>query len=197
VASNSSIGGSGEGSDAPARKSEAEELQELMRKYQQSDTEAAAMLIERLSSPIFQFFLAQVRERSRAEDLLQDFWLRIHKARATYRPGEPLLPWAYAIARRVQIDQYRKTKRVVSHEIQSEVLPDIAAAQSSGSIGMPAMADMLKTLPEAQRETVLLLKVSGLSLEEVARATGTTVGAVKQRAHRAYEKLRKVLGREI
>ena len=60
----------------------------------------------------------------------------------------------------------------------------------------PALADLLETLPAAQRETIWLLKVSGLSLEEVARATGSSVGAVKQRAHRAYEKLRKIFGEQ-
>lgn len=44
-----------------------------------------------------------------------------------------------------------------------------------------------------QRETLVMLKVSGMTLEEVARATSSTVGAVKQRAHRAYERLRKAL----
>jgi len=53
---------------------------------------------------------------------------------------------------------------------------------------------LLKELPTAQRETILMLKGAGLTLEEVARASGSTIGAVKQRAHRAYEKLRKVLG---
>ena len=50
--------------------------------------------------------------------------------------------------------------------------------------------------PEAQRETLVMLKVAGMSLEEVARATSSTVGAVKQRAHRAYETLRRALGKE-
>ncbi len=52
---------------------------------------------------------------------------------------------------------------------------------------------MLATLPESQREVIVMLKVSGLSLEEVARATGSSVGSVKQKAHRGYEKLRAIL----
>jgi RNA polymerase sigma-70 factor (ECF subfamily) len=165
-----------------------------MHRYQQSDADAAAILVTRLSPQVFQFFLAQVRDRSQAEDLLQDFWLRIHKARNTFRCGEPLLPWLYAIARRVRVDQYRRARRIQDHEFQSDAVPDVASRQPGEPV--QKMADLLKTLPAAQRETVLLLKVSGLSLEEVARATGTSVGAVKQKAHRAYEKLRKVLGGE-
>ena len=68
-------------------------VEALMVAYQQSEPEAATALVTQLSPPIFQFFLGQSRNRSEAEDLLQDFWLRIHKARATFRPGEPLMPW--------------------------------------------------------------------------------------------------------
>jgi RNA polymerase sigma-70 factor, ECF subfamily len=164
-----------------------------MSRYQQADGEATAMLIARLSPQIFQFFLAQVRDRSQAEDLLQDFWLRVHKARHTFRAGEPLLPWVFAIARRTKIDQYRRTRNTRSHEFQVQELPDVAAREPARN-DSPALPDLLRTLPAAQRETIWLLKVSGLSLEEVARATGSSVGAVKQRAHRAYEKLRKVFG---
>ena len=169
------------------------EMEALMDRYQRADGEAAAALVTKLSPQVFQFFLAQVRERSQAEDLLQDFWLRVHKARHTFRTGEPLLPWIYAIARRTRVDQYRRTKHIRSHEFQSEELPDIGPG-ATASHTLPKLADLLKTLPAAQRETILLLKVQGLSLDEVARATASSVGAVKQRAHRAYEKLRKVFG---
>jgi RNA polymerase sigma-70 factor (ECF subfamily) len=169
-------------------------VEALMVAYQQSDPEAATSLVAQLSQPIFQFFLAQSRNRAEAEDLLQDFWLRIHKARATYRPGEPLLPWFYAIARRVRVDHYRKNRRAREHEIQSEQLPERPAFESPHRQATPQMAELLKTLPESQREVLLLLKVSGLSLEEAARTTGTSIGSVKQKAHRAYESLRKRLG---
>lgn len=169
------------------------EVEALMSRYQQADSEATATLIGRLSPQIFQFFLAQVRDRSLAEDLLQDFWLRVHKARHTYRASEPLLPWVFAIARRTKVDQYRRTRNIKTHEFQVEELPE-TAARAPERKNTPALVEFLRTLPAAQRETIWLLKVSGLSLEEVARATGSTVGAVKQRAHRAYEKLRKVFG---
>lgn len=172
---------------------QAGEMEALMSRYQQADSEATAALISRLSPQIFQFFLAQVRDRFQAEDLLQDFWLRVHKARHTFRAGEPLLPWVYAIARRTKIDQYRRNRNIKSHEFQLEELPDVVSREPARR-APPALAELLKTLPAAQRETIWLLKVSGLSLEEVARSTGSSVGAVKQRAHRAYEKLRKVFG---
>ena len=171
------------------------ELENLMRRYQQSDGEAAASLVNQVSPRIYSFYFAQTRKRPLAEDLLQEFWLRIHDARRTYRPCEPVLPWMYAIARRVRIDQYRRHSRSSEHEVQTEQLPETAAPESrSGS--SPDITDLLATLPEAQREVILLMKVSGLSLQEVARATGTSVGAVKQKAHRAYERIRRLFGND-
>ena len=160
-----------------------------MVRYQQADSDAVTELIGKLSPQFFQFFLAQVRDRARAEDVLQDFWLRIHSARHTYRATEPALPWLYAIARRVAIDQYRKTRRVGLHETQVEVLPEYAAPVPPAALDWDFQR-LLSLLPEAQREVIVMLKVSGLSIEEVARATGSTLGAVKQKAHRAYLKLR-------
>ncbi len=174
--------------------SQPKELEDLMERYQKGDEKAAAGLISKLSGQIFKFYLAEVRERPLAEDLLQDFWLRIHSARRTYRAGEPVLPWIYAIARRVRIDDYRRN-RSRRYEVQSERLPKMAAGKSPGDESLN-VTDLLAVLPESQRDVILLLKVSGLSLEEAARATGTTVGAVKQKAHRAYERLRKLFGGE-
>ncbi len=167
-----------------------------MQLYQQSDAEAASVLIHQLSPQVFRFFLGRVRDRSHAEDLLQDFWLRLHHARHTYRAGEPVLPWIYAIARRVQTDDYRRRSRIAKHELQSDSLPETFAPAIDHTTP-PNMTDLLKHLPAAQRETVLLLKVAGLSLEEAARTMGTSVGAVKQKAHRAYKTLRRFFGAEL
>jgi RNA polymerase sigma-70 factor (ECF subfamily) len=175
-----------------------EDLESLMRRYQDSDFTAATLLAESLNGRLLRFFAAQTRDRDRAQDLLQDCWLRIHRARHTYRPGEPLLPWVYAIARRVQVDDYRKAQRIRRHELQGEAKEPAAPVtpEPPASSASLRVTELLKLLPPQQRETILLLKVSGLSLEEVARATGTTVGAVKQRAHRAYMNLRRLFGEE-
>jgi RNA polymerase sigma-70 factor (ECF subfamily) len=172
-------------------------LEHLMVCYQKADAQAGAALVDALSQSLFQFFRAQARSRQDAEDLLQDLWLRVHHARATYRPGEPVLPWLYSIAHRVRIDHYRKSRRMWQHEVADESLLQNAKTPIGDGLSAGAsVAAMLQTLPDSQRELLLMLKVSGLSLEEAARATGSTIGAVKQKAHRAYEKLRKLLGGE-
>jgi RNA polymerase sigma-70 factor (ECF subfamily) len=169
-----------------------EGLEALMAGYQRGDADAATGLIERVSPLLHRFFLAQVVSRRYADDLVQETWLRIHAARHTYRPGEPVLPWIFAISRHARVDSYRKVRRVESREQQMEVLPE-HGFHATGAQRGPDLEALLGTLPESQREVVIMLKISGLTLEEVARATSSSVGAVKQKAHRAYEKLREIL----
>jgi RNA polymerase sigma-70 factor (ECF subfamily) len=166
------------------------ELETLMVRYQQGDSGAAGELVTRLSPALHRFFMVQHVSRRYADDLLQETWLKIHQVRHTYRPGEPVLPWLYAIARHIRVDQYRKARRVEIREQQVERLPEVGTVE--GNRG-PDLEALLACLPESQREVVVMLKVSGLSLEEVARATASSVGSVKQKAHRAYDKLRELL----
>jgi RNA polymerase sigma-70 factor (ECF subfamily) len=167
-------------------------LEVWMRRYQQADPAAPGELIGALSPALLRFFRLNAATREYAEDLLQETWLRIHRMRHSYRTGEPLLPWIYAIARNVRVDSYRRTRRLAEHEITVECLPEAAA--TSGESAGPAEFDLLvAVLPDAQREVITMLKATGMTVEEVARATSSTVGAVKLKAHRAYEKLREIL----
>jgi len=168
------------------------DLDRLMERYQQADPEAPHVLVVALSPALLRFFRSQVASRQQADDLLQETWMRIHRVRHTYRPGEPVLPWVYAIARRVRIDGYRRTRRIAMHEIAMEVLPQ-RPVEVEHRDALPAFDELVAALPDSQREVVTMLKVGGLSLEEVARATSSTVGAVKQMAHRAYRRLRELL----
>src|SRR5713101_6964098 len=100
------------------------DLEQLMMRYQKADPNASAVLVELLSPQLYRFFASQMGSRADAEDMLQDLWLRIHRVRHTYRPGEPVLPWVYAIARRVRVDNYRKRRRIASREMAVDVLPE-------------------------------------------------------------------------
>jgi RNA polymerase sigma-70 factor (ECF subfamily) len=164
-------------------------LEQLMVRYQQADEIAARSLIEQLSPQLYGFFAAQLGNPDDASDMLQDAWLRIHRVRHTYRPGEPLLPWVYAIARCVRVDSYRKRRRIAKREILVEVLPEPAMAAEEAP-DLPPFHQLIAELPASQREVLTMLKVNGLTLEEVAQATSSSVGSVKQKAHRAYERLR-------
>ncbi len=163
-------------------------LQDLMVRYQCADQQAASALVRRVSPALFRFLAGPSFTRAEAEDMLQDCWLRIHRARHTHRPGEPVLPWVFAIARHTRVDAFRRRRRIESHELAMEQYSGLAARQDTPPD--PGLLRLIEALPESQREVIFMLKVSGMSLEEAARATSSTVGAVKQRAHRAYEKLR-------
>ena len=165
-------------------------LESLMARYQQGDSTAVTALVNRLSPNCTAFSWLQFVSRRYADDLLQETWLRIHQVRHTYRPGEPVLPWLYAIARNIRVDHYRKAQRTETHHRSLEESPDIPQKLEHRSAGAPDLEALLAALPESQREVVAMLKVSGMSLEEVARATSSSVGSVKQKAHRAYENLR-------
>jgi RNA polymerase sigma-70 factor (ECF subfamily) len=168
------------------------DLDRWMERYQQADPEAPAALVVALSPGLLRFFKSQAVTWEQADDLLQETWLRIHRARHTYRPGEPVLPWIYAIARRVRVDGYRRTRRLAAHETAMDILPERPPLIDPRH-SLPEFETLIAALPAAQREVLAMLKVGGLTLEEVAGATSSTVGAVKQRAHRAYERLRKLL----
>jgi RNA polymerase sigma-70 factor (ECF subfamily) len=169
------------------------DLEILMARYQRGDLAAATALIHRLSPQLHRFFVVQFASRREADDLLQETWLRIHEVRHTYRAGEPVLPWLYAIARHIRVDHYRKGRRTTARERRLEEMPKVAAVPPGGSHDTSDLETLLALLPESQREVIEMLKVAGMSLEEVARATSSSVGSVKQKAHRAYERLRERL----
>jgi len=171
-----------------------DDLEPLMVRYQQGDFAAATTLVQRLSPQLYRFFTVQISSRSSADDLLQETWLRIHQVRHTYRPGEPVVPWLYAIARNLRVDHYRKVGRTSGREQSLDETPEMPAPRAAAAGATLTMEELLAPLPPSQREVIEMLKISGMSLEEVARATSSSVGSVKQKAFRAYEKLRERLG---
>ena len=153
------------------------------------------------SGRVLGYLWSLTRHRPTAEDLLQVTFMKVHRARDTYATGAPVMPWLLAIARRSAVDHWRATSRNPATPGADDTMPDVAAPTSPALEALeadPGLAQLLRTelgnMPAPQSEALLLLKVQGLSLAEAAALTGTTVGAMKLRAHRAYEHLRRVLG---
>jgi RNA polymerase sigma-70 factor (ECF subfamily) len=167
-----------------------------MSAYQRGERQAAERLIAAVTPLLFHHFLRTKVPPAQLEDLIQDCWLRIHKARGTYRSGTPALPWMLAIARHTRVDFYRYQHRRWVREVPiQDCLQAIEAQAATDNPGQRVdLARLLGELPEGQRRVIVMLKMAGMSLEEVARATASTVGAVKQKAHRAYRSLRCALG---
>lgn len=176
----------------PEPRFDEEALRKAMLSYQQGDRIAASEFVRSLTPMLYRFFAGPRLAPGEADDMLQDCWLRIHRARHSYRPPAPVLPWVFAIARHSRLDAWRRRRRTQSREVLMDPLPErpAPAAQPADENNFYRL---LESLPSSQREVLLMMKVSGMSIEEVARATGSTAGAVKQKAHRAYEKLRHLL----
>jgi RNA polymerase sigma-70 factor, ECF subfamily len=182
------------------------EAKELMQRYCDGDAGAFRELYALVAPRLLGYLLKMARDRALADDLLQQTFLKVHRARAAYVRGADPLPWIYSIAHRTFIDQARKHKRAVVRVGEADELPEVAAAitgesddrRDDGRADPEAVAaalDALAELPAPQREAVVLTKLDGRTVAEAAEIAGTTVGAMKVRAHRGYEALRKLLGR--
>jgi len=171
------------------------ELRTLMTQYQSADPAALDELVRRVSPPLLRYFSSSQFGRNDAEDMVQDCWLRIHRSRHTYRSSEPVMPWIYAIARHTRLDAYRKRRRLAAREVLVASVPE-NLHQETPDLRQDDFERLVATLPDSQREVLFMLKVSGMSLEEIARASASTVGAVKQKARRAYSTLRRALGKD-
>jgi RNA polymerase sigma-70 factor (ECF subfamily) len=177
-------------------------LERLMDEFLDGDPRAFDEIFRRVAPRVVGLLRAMSGDPRLAEDLAQTTFLKVHRARDSYQRGAPLEPWVFAIARRTFIDHRRRQQRSPVRLSEDGALPEQMPEPPEGPQGFERLNDeqaaalraRLQSLPEAQREAIVLLKVQGLSTAEAAAVTGSTVGAIKLRAHRAYESLRKVLG---
>jgi RNA polymerase sigma-70 factor (ECF subfamily) len=178
---------------------------QLMGRYCDGEAQAFHELYRWLAPRILGYLTGLCGDPATGEDLLQLTFLKLHTARAVYVRGANPLPWLYTIARTVCLDELRRRKRSrVQLAVGEEPLPEVAAhltglpeaqvPDEGTAAAAGAALGALATLPDSQRDALLLTKVHGRSLAEAAAITGSTVGAVKLRCHRGYVALRKVLG---
>lgn len=177
------------------RQPEEDELVELMVRYQKGSMDAFAELYQRLSKPLGRYLWSFVRNRTAAEDLLQDAFLQLHRARHTYTPPRPVRPWVYAISRHVALMHLRSTRRR-KESLAADELPEVPVPPELESYADRATVHrLLATLPRASQEVLILHHLLGLSFEEVGHIVGAAPGTAKVRAHRAIKVLRDTLER--
>jgi len=199
VAQNTDSAAPGTGSSPTA---DGRSLETLMEAYCNGDRRAFDVLFAQVAPKVSAVLFAMSRDRGLTEDLLQVVFLKVHNARDGYVRGAPVLPWFKAIARNVYIDWYRQRRSSRLRLTADGELPEPRAEASPEADALDGLSDDERTLlyatidglPPLQREALIALKVEGLSLKQIAASTGTSVGAVKLRAHRAYEALRDALG---
>lgn len=160
---------------------------------------AFARLYEELAPRVFKFFVRAFRDPTLAEDLMQQTFLRAHKARHTYRGDASPRSWMFSIAAHVRVDELRARRRapaISDHELDDDDV--IAAPAPPLDPGERAelranMAAAIDRLPESQRIALHLHRFEGLSFAEIAVALATTEGAARVRVCRALATLRKWL----
>jgi RNA polymerase sigma-70 factor (ECF subfamily) len=182
------------------------DIDSAMDRYARGDEAAFAALYDGLAPRLYGYLVRQTRDRGRAEELVQQTFFHIVRARGSFEPNAAVVPWAFAIARRLHIDAIRRGAREVPTEVELDPPSDRGAPRPGGA-EPPRPDDVaearrtaerireeLAKLPATQRVAFELLKQEGLSVAEAAQVLGTTVSAVKLRAHRAYQALRAALG---
>jgi RNA polymerase sigma-70 factor (ECF subfamily) len=167
-----------------------------MDRYAGGDDGAFAEVYDEVAPVLYRYLYARVRTAAAAEDFLQQTFLLVHRARGTFIVGSSVLPWAFAIARRLLIDEHRRRGRTVAvafgdwMDASAPATLDTPEEALSARELVAELSQALSALPETQRTAFELLRLHGLSHAEAAERTGTTVSAVKLRAHRAYAALR-------
>jgi RNA polymerase sigma-70 factor, ECF subfamily len=172
-----------------------------MDRYAAGDDGAFEVVYDSVAPRLGSYLARRVRDRAAVEDIVQQTFLHIHRARGSFIPGAEVLPWAFAIARRLMIDNDRVAQRHRAVEVEGDHdVPALMATEATGEemavakqIARRIDAELAR-LSEPQRAAFELIKNEGMSLAQAAAVLGTTVTAVKLRVHRAYLALRNALG---
>ncbi|MGE0327351.1 MAG: RNA polymerase sigma factor [Polyangiaceae bacterium] len=180
-------------------------LDAAMDRYAAGEDAAFNELYTPIAQRLLPFLRRMCGSLERAEDLLQETFVRMHRARGSFGKGAAVMPWAYAIARNCYIDSYRAKKsrpKEVSRSRDSDAPPypePHAGPEASGEAQLAAsqMAEVvqqaLDSMTLARREAFVLVRYEGHSIREAAAILGTTEGAVKLRAFHAYQEIRTAL----
>lgn len=165
----------------------------LMRAYVGGEAAAFRALFERLGPGLFQMARRHTRSDEEAREIVQGTFLRVHAARNDFRDGARFRPWITTIAMNLVREHWRRGKRRPTSPLEEEP----AAAETRDAVEMERRAEAVRaaieSLPESQRAVVELHWLQELPFADVARMLGSTEGAVRVRAHRAYQTLKMIL----
>jgi RNA polymerase sigma-70 factor (ECF subfamily) len=139
-----------------------------------------------------------------AEELFQDVWMNLIRARSRYQRRAKFTTWLYRMAHNRLVDHYRRTASGAAFAVSSDPEDDAMTAVPDEPLREPENAferrrlaarliDALAGLPEVQREAFLLRQEGGMSLEEIAAATDVSLETAKSRVRYAVAKLRRRL----
>jgi RNA polymerase sigma-70 factor, ECF subfamily len=169
----------------------------LMLGYRDGDAAAFDVLYSRHKGGIYRYLLRQCRNAALADEMFQDVWMNLIRARAGYTVQAKFSTYLYRIAHNRLMDHFRRDDTGVSLDDESvsvdepvaprSVEPEVSATSRQQAAQLLALLD---ALPEEQREAFVLQQEGGLSIEEIASATGVTRETAKSRLRYALAKLR-------
>jgi RNA polymerase sigma factor (sigma-70 family) len=165
----------------------------LMLAYRDGDAGAFETLYSRHRTRLYRFVLRSLKDRAVAEELYQEVWIRVIEARDRYEPKARFTTWLYTIAHNRLVDHWRQKGLRLVELGEGEAVPDEQADPARRAEGRQALRkfkDALDALPAAQREAFLLHEEGGLSVAEIAAATGAGEEAAKSRLRYAMSKLK-------
>ncbi|MGH8664626.1 MAG: RNA polymerase sigma factor [Burkholderiales bacterium] len=175
----------------------------LMSAYRDGDGQAFQVLYARHRGGLYRFLLRQCGAAAIAEELFQDVWLNLIRARLRYAPAARFATYLYRIAHNRLIDHYRRAAHrptLASDDADDDPVANLAAdSRQQPDIRLQRKAqverfmELLAGLPDAQREAFVMHEEAGLSIEEIARATGVNAETAKSRLRYALAKLRRGL----
>jgi RNA polymerase sigma factor (sigma-70 family) len=170
--------------------------EQLMEAYAAGDAAAFRVIFERYAPLLMRAMLRELYAREEANDLVQQTFLQLHRARADFDAGQKLKPWVFTIAMNLKREYFRRKKRRPERSLDAESMPEpaVGALGAARVDARRTLARVMGDLPADQREVIELHWFDGLEFPEVATVVGASVSAVKVRAHRGYVRLREALG---
>jgi RNA polymerase sigma factor (sigma-70 family) len=166
--------------------------EELMLAYREGDAGAFDTLYRRHRGALYRFVLRALKQRSAAEELFQEVWIRVIEARSRYSPQARFTTWLYTIAHNLLVDHWRK-KGLALVSLDTQDVPVESAnpaRQAEGRESLARFLHALESLPAAQREAFLLHEEAGLTVAQIAAATGSNEETAKSRLRYAMGKLK-------
>jgi RNA polymerase sigma factor (sigma-70 family) len=177
----------------------------LMLAYAAGDAAAFDALYARHRGGVYRYLLRHCGVPATADELFQDVWMNVIRARAAYAPSAKFTTWLYRIAHNRLVDHWRASGSVAlvatDPDNDDDPLdavagprtdePDVRAGAREAAARLDAA---LARLPAAQRDAFLLQQEGGLALADIAALTGEGIETVKSRIRYALTKLRAALG---
>jgi len=163
---------------------------DLMIRYQQGDIAAFDHLYNKYKSLVYGYLMKRIDNKTEADEIFQDVFLRLHRSRSRFSSKYPFRPWLFAILKNSLTDHYRKSKK----EKEQLHLDDLETLPSSMQIKEDYNLDPLVpkeiTLSANQRKAIELRYGEDFSFEEIASSLDTTASNVRQLVSRALKNMR-------